>query len=126
VHVRGLVGIGVAHILVISLITLPAYLVAIRRSTGVGPGPVLRALSRPVSAAGTAAIVAWIATASMQSDLLKVVVGGLTLSIVYVLLTASLLFQIVPITLPARWQRAGLIHRLTGPRARRRIPDGWE
>ena len=126
VNAGGLVGIGIAHILVITLITLPAYLVAIRRSTGVGPATTLRALWRPVGAAVVAATVAWLATASIELDLLRVVTGGLILAAVYFVLTASLLFRIFPVRLPRRWQQSGTVRRLVAPRHLGQTSDGRE
>jgi PST family polysaccharide transporter len=122
VHTGGLVGIGVAHILVISLITLPTYLAAVRKSTGVGPLPVLRAVVRPLSAAVMAVLVGRLGTLTVQVDALRLLAGGTVVAIVYVLLTGSLLVQL----LPTRLRPAGATHRLLHLVVRRRIHEGGE
>jgi hypothetical protein len=47
----GLVGVGIGHIVVVLLVTMPVYLVVTYRVTGAGVGVALRALSRPGLAA---------------------------------------------------------------------------
>src|SRR3954451_20165018 len=89
VNLRGLVGAGVAHILVISLVTLPAYLVAIRKATDVRAERLLGALLRPLTAAVVAVVAARLAAAAVELDVGKLAIGLVTAGTVYVLLTVS-------------------------------------
>jgi lipopolysaccharide exporter len=92
----GLVGIGVAHILVISVVTFPVYLQALRKSTGAHVGRLLSVVLRPAAAAAVAAALALVVTTPLTSDLLKVFVGGLAGAVVYVICTFKPLQQLLP------------------------------
>ena len=96
IHFGGLVGIGVAHIAVISLVTLPVYLWALRRATGVRATQVLLVLRRPLLASAAAALVAWLVTVPLEADLAKLAVGGVSLAVVYIALTIPLLLPLLP------------------------------
>lgn len=96
VHIGGLVGVGVGHIAVVLLVTMPAYLVAIRSITGAGVGVVLRALSRPVLGAVAAAAVALVVTDGLGHPFLRVAVGGVVGLIVYLAVTGPELLQLFP------------------------------
>ncbi len=95
-RVGGLVGVGVGHIVVILLVTMPAYLVAIRIITGAGVGVTLRALSRPVLAAVAAAAVALVVTEGLGHPFAKVAIGGVVGLIVYIAVTGPELLQFFP------------------------------
>lgn len=90
----GLIGIGLAHILVISLVTFPVYLQALRKSTGAHIGRLLSVLLRPAAAAAAAAVAALVATAPLTSELFKVLVGGLTGAATYLICTYKPLLQL--------------------------------
>ena len=47
IDLSGLVGVGYAHLVIVVVVTVPAYLLAIRRSIGVGPSVILPPLVRP-------------------------------------------------------------------------------
>jgi lipopolysaccharide exporter len=96
VHIGGLVGVGVGHIAVVLLVTMPAYLVAIRSITGAGVGVALRALSRPVLAAVAAAAVALVVTDGLGHPFARVAVGGVVGLIVYLAVTGPELLQLFP------------------------------
>ncbi|MBP2411556.1 PST family polysaccharide transporter [Arthrobacter stackebrandtii] len=96
IHLGGLVGIGVAHLAVISLVTLPVYLTALHRSTGVRLGQLARAMVRPVLAATAAALLALLLTAPIGTDILKVAVGGCIGAAVYFLGTRSHIMALLP------------------------------
>jgi lipopolysaccharide exporter len=96
VRLGGLVGVGLAHVIVIGIVTLPAYVIALRRSTGVGLALILKAVWRPFIAAATAAVVAWSVTLPLQSDLLRLGVGGLVGAAIYFLISGRLLLQVLP------------------------------
>jgi lipopolysaccharide exporter len=123
VNLRGLVGAGIAHILVISLVTLPAYLVAIRKATHVGAQRVVRALVRPLAAAVAAVVAARLAGAGVGLDAGKLAIGVLTAGVVYVLLTAPLLLHLLPIRAARALRRVEAVRRLAPPPARHRFRD---
>jgi lipopolysaccharide exporter len=94
--VGGLIGVGMAHIVVILLATFPIYLWAIRRTTGAGFGIVARSLSWPVAAAVVAGSAAWAVAMLVPSAPLKLLVGGLAGGLVYLVATAPLFEQLLP------------------------------
>lgn len=96
VRVAGLVGVGIGHILVVLVVTMPAYLVAMNATTGAGLGVALRALSRPVLAAVAAAGVALMATQGLGHPLAKLAVGGVVGLTVYVAVAGPQLLQLFP------------------------------
>ena len=96
IHFAGLVGIGIAHIVVISTVTLPAYLWAVRRATGARTGMVLRSISRPALASMAAGIVAGLVTWPVAPDLAKLAIGGACGAVVYGFLTWGLLYPMLP------------------------------
>jgi lipopolysaccharide exporter len=96
IQLGGLVGVGVAHIVVICGVTLPAYLVAIRRSTGVRLRVLVRAVVPPAAAAAATAGVAFGVAALLDDPLVQLIAGGLAGGFVYLVLTAPLLAELVP------------------------------
>jgi len=102
----GIVGVGFAHIGVIAAVTLPVYLVALRRSTGTGPGQVARAVMPPAVAAALSALTAMLAARSSDVDLVRLLVGGVSGMAVYGVLMVRELVAVVGLsTLPRRVER---------------------
>jgi lipopolysaccharide exporter len=96
VTLGGLVGVGVAHILVVIVVTFPLYVIAIRRSIGTGPLIILRAMTGPAIAAALSGVVAWFVVLGIPTPGLKLLVGGLAGGLVYLLLTAPELRSFLP------------------------------
>ncbi|MHC5797843.1 oligosaccharide flippase family protein [Lacisediminihabitans sp. FW035] len=96
VTLGGLIGVGVAHIVVILLATFPLYVLAIRRAIGTGPVLILRAMLWPALAAAAAGVAAWSVALLLPGDPLKLLVGGLAAVAVYVVLTAPLVQAVMP------------------------------
>ncbi|GFG54422.1 hypothetical protein MAGR_58630 [Mycolicibacterium agri] len=96
VRTGGLVGVGVGHILVVLVVTMPAYLIAMKATTGAGLGVALRAVSRPVAAALAAAGVALLVTEGLAHPLAKLAVGGMVGLVVYVAVAGPQLLQLFP------------------------------
>jgi PST family polysaccharide transporter len=96
VHLGGLVGVGIGHILVVLIVTMPAYAVAMKFTAGAGVLDLLLALSRPVAGAVAAAGVAVGATAGLTHPLVKLAVGGVVGLIVYTAVAGSQLLQLLP------------------------------
>jgi PST family polysaccharide transporter len=125
VTLRGLVGAGLAHVVVVCVVTLPAYLIAVRKATGVSTHHVVRALVRPLSAAVAAVLAARLAAATVGWDPGKLATGLITFGVVYVLLTAPLLMELLPVR-PA-WVRRRNVARPLAPSApRHRLQDEVE
>jgi PST family polysaccharide transporter len=116
VHVLGLVGVGVAHIVVICLVTMPIYIAAVRRSTGFGLGQLAKAVW-PVALAAIAATLAARGGAMLVDPALaKLALGGIAGAVTYGLFTAPLLADLLPegsalsralLRSTARWGRFG-------------------
>ncbi|GAA4710779.1 oligosaccharide flippase family protein [Nocardioides conyzicola] len=76
IRVDGLVGAAWAHVVTVSVVTLPLYVLAVRRSTGLGLGAVPRAASGPVGAALVAGTSAFATSLLLDDPAAVVVVGG--------------------------------------------------
>jgi lipopolysaccharide exporter len=111
IHAFGLVGVGVAHIVVISLVTMPVYMAAVRRSTGFGPVQFARAIWPVALAALVTTLAARGVAMLVDPPLVKLLAGGMAGAVVYVLLTAPLLTDLVP-------ENSALSRALARPRAR--------
>ena len=93
----GLVGVGAAHVFVMTFVILPAYLVAIRRSTGVGSALLARAAAPPALAAGVGACVAFAVTSVLAySAPAELLIAGTAGGAVYCLLILPLLPELLP------------------------------
>jgi lipopolysaccharide exporter len=88
VHMDGIVGAAIAHVVVITAIVLPTYLVAIRRTTGVEMSSLARAIWPALVASAAAGAAAWFASMGFGSALARLIVGLLAGGIVYVLFAA--------------------------------------
>lgn len=93
----GSVGAGWAHVLVVGCVTLPVYLVSLRKVSGVRISAVARQVMQPVLAAAVSAVLAWTATSGMGSDAAKTLLGFLIGATAYALLTRRTLLSVVPL-----------------------------
>lgn len=103
IHFGGMIGAGVAHIVVISCITLPVYLVALRKATGTRIKDVFTSLVHPTLAAATAAVAAWAVTLPFTSAWLTVSIGGTVGATIYLGMTRKILVQVIPVQ--ALWNK---------------------
>jgi PST family polysaccharide transporter len=85
VHAGGLVGAGVAHIVVGFTVVLPAYTLALKRE-GVRFPALVRAALPPVGAALVAGAAVWVCTQAIDVSWHALVLGGLIGVLVYVAL----------------------------------------
>jgi PST family polysaccharide transporter len=111
IRLYGARGAGLAHIIVILVVTLPAYLVSVVRTTDAGLISLVRAAGAPLVAALVAAIAAWGATTLFDPNPVRLAVGGLVGGGAYVLAAAGMAQQI----LPERWRRASLVNGVSAP-----------
>ncbi|MGV1009220.1 MAG: oligosaccharide flippase family protein [Dermatophilaceae bacterium] len=117
-NLMGIVGVGVAHVVVACFVTLPAYLVAVLRVTGARVTDLARAIVRPLLAGVAAGVAAYIVGAALGNSLAQLLCGGLVGACVYVGCTWTLIERVSP------WSPRLLIRRVD-PRSRRRamLPD---
>jgi PST family polysaccharide transporter len=96
IRTLGIEGAGFAHIAIICTVTLPVYLVAIRRSTRTGPVTLLRSVLPPLLAGLACAATAWAVALVPQQAVVKLVAGGLAGALVYGVLMTPLLAPLLP------------------------------
>ena len=101
--VFGVVGAGVAHIAVICLVTLPAYLIAVRRSTATGLVVLLGAVLPPLAAGVVCGVAAWAMALLPANAIYKLAAGGVTGVLVYAVLMTNGFVALLPVRL-ARWE----------------------
>ena len=73
---RGIVGAGLAHVVVISLWVIPTYLWLFHRIVGARPAELGRAVLPPLLAAGAAGLVAWGVSRSVSGAWIRLLLGG--------------------------------------------------
>ena len=112
-HLWGIVGVGVAHIFIACLVTLPAYLAAVRRATGVRVTDLASAIVRPLVAGAAAGSAAALVAATLGSGVLQLLCGGLAGAAVYAAATWRLVERVSP------WSPRLLVRRLD-PRSKGR------
>ncbi|MFD6176658.1 MULTISPECIES: oligosaccharide flippase family protein [unclassified Isoptericola] len=107
IHQAGLLGAGTAHVVTILLVTLPVYLVVLRRALG----PVLRRAARagawPLLSAVAAGVLAHLVAAPIPVPWLALLAGGACGGLAYLALAGRQLVALLP------------------PGARGRIPAAW-
>ncbi|MFZ4518202.1 MAG: lipopolysaccharide biosynthesis protein [Microthrixaceae bacterium] len=121
-HRLGLVGVGVAHIVVICAVTLPTYLVAVRRTTRATPLLLARAAGPPVLAAAVAALAAAAVSSLTSAAPLQLVTGGVAAVAVYGLLMLPFLEELAPPALLRVPVAARLVHLGSSVRSRLSAP----
>jgi PST family polysaccharide transporter len=90
IHVDGLVGAAWAHVVTVAVVTLPLYVVAVRRSTGLDLRELPRAVLGPVGAALAAGGFALGCRLLLDHPAAAVVVGGALAVASYAVLTRSM------------------------------------
>lgn len=82
----GIVGAAVAHVVVVTAVVLPCYLIAVRRAVHMRIGALFKPVA-PITLAGIlAAAVAWLVTRCFGSPLLELLAGGIAGGATYLLL----------------------------------------
>lgn len=105
----GLAGAAWAHVLTISLIALPGYLLAVVRATETTAAEVFAASLQPLFAAVLAGGCAWLVALAFTPPWLRLGVGGAVGGMVYLATAAPVLVpmlptRFVPSWLPSRWR----------------------
>ena len=95
VHLDGIVGAAVAHIIIIVPIVLPCYLMALRRATGVRIGALVKAALPALVAAAIAGAIAWLLAQSFRSPVAQLLVGGGVGSLFYFTATGPQLILVI-------------------------------
>jgi PST family polysaccharide transporter len=88
VHRDGIVGVAIAHIVIIGPLVLPCYLVALKKTTGVQITALARAIVPPLLAASFAALAAWGVASQFADPLLQLLMGAAVGALIYVLAAA--------------------------------------
>jgi lipopolysaccharide exporter len=96
IQLAGSVGAGWAHVVVVSLVTLPVYLGSLRRVSGIRILSLVREIGRPLLAAGGCAAVAWLATKEIQPSPLSLGAGFLICGTGYGLITRGTFLRVFP------------------------------
>ncbi len=107
----GLIGVGLAHVATVLIITLPVYLFSLHRALRVSLLSIVRGAGWPLAAAIIAGAVAYAATLPLSIHWVQLLVGGACGGIAYLLLTYRQLMLLLP----------------PGPRAKaeRLLPRAW-
>jgi PST family polysaccharide transporter len=96
IHLRGLEGVAWAHVLTISLISVPAYAIGVLRLTGQSAGQLLRTIWRPAAAAAVAGAGAFLTARPLGAGWLSLVAGGLVGGVLYVAVVAPIALRRLP------------------------------
>jgi lipopolysaccharide exporter len=115
---RGIVGAAAAHIVIIAPIVLPAYIIALKRATGIRVAALGKAVLRPLLGAAVAGFLSSITASQFTAPLLQLIVGGLVLCLVYVPLAVPR--EMLSRIYATAAQKAGLPVKNPAPRRRRR------
>lgn len=91
----GIVGAAIAHIVIITPIVLPCYLIALNRATGVRAELFAKAAFPPLAAAVAAAGLAWLVASRFGSPLVQLAAGLAAGGSLYVVATAPQLISVV-------------------------------
>ncbi len=120
----GLVGVGVSHVLVIVSTTISLYILIIHRERGFPLREALLAAASPFAAGVLAAVLARAATFVSSTPLIQLLMGGATGVIVYGVLMAPRLSDLLPASLASYRPLAQFVsaHRQLTRRLRR-YPD---
>ncbi|MGY3567073.1 lipopolysaccharide exporter [Sinomonas sp. RB5] len=113
ISAAGLIGLGIAHISVICLVTLPIYLRSLRQVVAIRTVTLLAAVGRPAATTMAAVLLALAVAAPLTADLARLMAGGLVGGAVYLGLNRSLFAQLVPVKFGA-W--APMKQRSVSPR----------
>jgi PST family polysaccharide transporter len=89
VHLWGIVGAGIAHVIAIAAVLLPGLVLTLARPTGFGGRALLATVARPLGASLAAALVAYLVAGRIDPALPALVAGGAAGLLVYAALIAS-------------------------------------
>ena len=111
VHVRGIVGAGDAHVVVIVVFVLPAYIAGLTRAGLARVRDVVEALWPPLLGAATSGLAAAEAATAFHAAPLKLVVGGSVGVLIYLLVMAPAVAQLLGDWIPARSAAGQIVAR---------------
>ncbi|SDI98994.1 polysaccharide transporter, PST family [Frankineae bacterium MT45] len=83
VHIGGVEGVAWAHIVIVLLVAMPAYLAMLKRSSNVRLTPLIPAVMPAVIASVVSAVVAAVAIRFVEGDLPRLLVGGILGGLAY-------------------------------------------
>jgi PST family polysaccharide transporter len=95
VHHDGIVGAAIAHIAVIGPIVLPCYLYAVKKTTGVRFGALVKAILLALLGASAAAFVAKSVASQLTNPLLQLITGLAAGSLIYAIAVAPQAIEVL-------------------------------
>ena len=110
VHARGIVGAGIAHLVVALVVVLPAYAVTLHRQ-GVSLLAMVRAAFPPVAAALVAGGAVWASTRAIDVPWRALVIGSSIGLLIYLALLHRWLRARLAGNWPTGWQRTAALSR---------------
>lgn len=110
-HLWGLEGAAWAHVITISAVALPGYLLSVLRSTDSQAGTFLAAVQRPFGGAVLAGTAAWLVTLIVGPSWMQLLCGGLIGGLVYIVATGALITALLPIRVIPAWFPSSWGHR---------------
>jgi len=108
VHERGIEGAAIAHVVVITPVVLPCYLIVLMRTTGVQIGLLVKAALPPLVIAAVAASLAWLAASRFDSPIVELIVGTTVGGLCYLILAGPQLLFFVG----RRWMMRPRVRRI--------------
>ncbi|ADX75030.1 membrane protein involved in the export of O-antigen and teichoic acid [Pseudarthrobacter phenanthrenivorans Sphe3] len=96
IHLGGIQGAALMHVIVVVAVTSPVYVVALRRSTGLRIPALLAALQLPAATTALTGLAAWLVTLALEDPLLKLIVAGNIGMCVYALLNWRDISALIP------------------------------
>ncbi len=96
IYLWGTTGVAVAHVIVICVVVMPAYLIAVDRLTGVSPRGIVRAVRPAVLGAVAAGAVDFAITSVVTPAWLALITGLFGGAVIYAACTASQLQTLLP------------------------------
>jgi PST family polysaccharide transporter len=111
IHLWGTTGVAIAHVVVICVVVMPAYLIAVDRLTGVSPRGNISAVLPAVFGAVVAGAADYAVTRLVAPAWVQLITGLLVGAVVYAICTARYLQTLLPQTSTPRLGRAVAVAR---------------
>jgi PST family polysaccharide transporter len=113
VRIDGINGAGIAHVIVIVIVVLPAYLYALKRWSMTGPRTLVWPVIVPLAGAVAAGGAAWLMSEIVAAPALRLLCGGIAGVLVYFVVMAPVLSRYAQGRMPAN-RHLSLILRAYG------------
>lgn len=108
VHLGGLPGVAWAHVITVTTVAIPGYLLCVLKVTGLHGSAVLLSIARPAAGALVGGGMAWIVGGLVSAPWLSVALGGIVGAALYLAIVAPVVLRHVPARLTPDWLPAVL------------------